>query len=143
MQPKIISFVVTDLKARRLASIKKETFEDLLKAAGIPAKYHCRRTFATGDVLVPSEELAAKLAGDIITFKYFRLQPEYMGRRKIKITVCNVPIQLNEEVLAAYLSNYGDIEDVVKSKSANGTAHRDYIFTMCLDRGGELRPYLI
>ena len=59
-----------------------------------------------------------------------------MGKRKIKITVCNVPIQLNEEVLAAYLSGYGDIEEVVKAKSAksaNGTAHGDYIFTMCLD----------
>ena len=59
-----------------------------------------------------------------------------MGRRKIKITVCNVPIQLNEEVLAAYLCEYGNIEDIVKAKSSNGTAHGDYIFTMCLERGG-------
>ena len=51
VQPKIISFVMTDLKTRRLAGIKKETFEDLLKAAGIPAKYYCRRSFATWDVL--------------------------------------------------------------------------------------------
>ena len=50
--------------------------------------------------------------------------------------MCNVPIQLNEEVLTAYLSGYGNIEEVVKAKSANGTAHGDYIFTMCLDRAG-------
>ena len=50
--------------------------------------------------------------------------------------MCNVPIQLNEQVLAAYLSNYRDIEDIVKAKSTNGTAHGDYIFTMYLDRGG-------
>ena len=50
--------------------------------------------------------------------------------------MCNVPIQLNEEVLAAYLSNYGDIEDIIKAKSTNGTAHGDYIFTMYLDRRG-------
>ena len=56
---------------------------------------------------MPSEEQAAKLAGGNITSKYFRLQPEYMGRRRIKITVCNVPIALNEEVLAAYLIKYG------------------------------------
>ena len=136
VQPKIVSFVVTDIKTRRLAGIKKETFEDLLKAAGISAKYYCRRSFATWDVLLPSEELVTKLARENISSKYFRLQPEYMGRRKIKITVCNVPIQLNEERLAAYLSNYGDIEDVVKSKSANGIVHGDYIFTTCLDRGG-------
>ena len=59
-----------------------------------------------------------------------------MGKRKIKITVCNVPIQLNEEVLAAYLSGYGDIEEIVKAKLVNGTAHGDYIFTMYLDRVG-------
>ena len=39
VQPKIISFVVTDLKTKRLAGIKKDTFEGLLKAADIPAKY--------------------------------------------------------------------------------------------------------
>ena len=85
---------------------------------------------------MPSEEQAAKLAGGNITSKYFWLQPEYMGRRRIKITVCNVPIALNEEVLAAYLIKYGNIEAINKAKSTNGTAHGDYVFTMCLDRGG-------
>ena len=136
VQPKIISYVVTDLKTKRLAGIKKDTFEGLLKAADIPANYYCRRSFATWDVLLPSEDLAAKLAGENVISKYFRLQPEYMGRRKIRITVCNVPIQLNEEVLAAYFVKYGEIEDITKTKSVNGTAHGDYIFTMCLDRGG-------
>ena len=136
VQPKTISFVVTDLKTRRLAGVKKkETFEELLMVAGIPAKYYCRRSFATWDVLLPSEELVSKLAGDNVTSKYFRLQPEYLGRRRIKITVCNVPIQLNEEVLAAFLSTYWDIEEVTKAKSPNGTAHGDYLFTMCLDKG--------
>ena len=136
VKPKTISFVITDLKTRRLAGIRKKTFEELLKAAGIPAKYYCRRSFATWDVLLPSQELAAKLAGESINSKYFRLQPEYMGRRRICITVCNVPIELNEEVLAAFLCKYGDIEDITKAKSSSRTAHGDYIFTMCLDRGG-------
>ena len=91
VKPKTISFVITDLKTRRLAGIRKETFEDLLKAAGIEAKYYCRRSFATWDVLLPSQDLAAKLAGESINSKHFRLQPEYMGRRRIRITVCNVP----------------------------------------------------
>ena len=136
VRPRTISFVVTELKTRRLGGIKKETFEGLLKAAGIPAKYYCRRSFATWDVLLPSQELAAKLAGESINSKYFRLQPEYMGRRRIRITVCNVPIELNEVVLAAFLCKYGDIENISKAKSSSGTAHGDYVFTMCLDRGG-------
>ena len=136
VEPKTISFVVTDLRTRRLAGIKKDVFEELLRAADIPAKYYCQRSFATWDVLLPSEEQAAKLAGGNITSKYFRLQPEYMGRRRIKITVCNVPIALNEEALAAYLIKYGNIEAINKAKSTNGTAHGDYVFTMCLDREG-------
>ena len=128
--------MVTDLKTKRVAGIKKDTFEGLLKAVDIPAKYYCRRSFATWDVLLPSEDFAAKLAGENVISKYFRVQPEYMGRRKIRITVCNVPIQLNEEVLAAYLTKHGEIEDITKAKSVNGTTHGDYIFTMCMDRGG-------
>ena len=50
--------------------------------------------------------------------------------------MCNVPIQLNGEVLAAYLSEYGDIEDITTSKSSSGTAHGDYFVTMCLNRSG-------
>ena len=80
VQPKTISFVITDVRTRRLAGIKKDTFEELLRAADIPAKYYCRRSFATWDVLLPSEEQAAKLAGGNITSKYFRLQPEYMAK---------------------------------------------------------------
>ena len=136
VKPKTISFVITDLKTRRLAGIKKETFEELLKGAGIPAKYYCRRSFATWDVLLSSQELVAKLAGESINSKFFRLQPEYMGRRRIRVTVCNVPIELNEEVLAAYLCKHGEIENIIKAKSSTGTAHGDYVFTMCLDRWG-------
>ena len=80
-----------------------------------------------------SEDLAKKLAGSNISSKFYRLQPEYKGHRKIKVTVCNVPIQLNGDVLAAYLSEYGDIEDITTSKSSSGTAHGDYFVTICLD----------
>ena len=82
VQPKILSFIITDLKTRRLAGIKKETFEELLKTSGIPARYFCRRSFATWDVLLPTEDLAKKLAGSNISPKYYRLQPEYKGHRK-------------------------------------------------------------
>ena len=116
VQPKTISFVVTDQKTRRVGGLGKDTFEEILKAAGIPAKYYCRRSFATWDVLLPSEELAIKLASDNITTKHFRLQPEYLGQRRIKVTMCNVPIQLNGKVLAAYLCEHGEVEDIMKAR---------------------------
>ena len=130
VQPKTIYFIVTDLKTRRLAGIKKDTFEELLKAAGIPAKYFCRSSFDTWNVLLSTEELAAKLPGSNISSKFFRLQPEYKGQGRIRVTVCNVPIQLNGDVLTAY----SGVEDITTSKSFCGTAHGDYLVTMCLDR---------
>ena len=136
VEPKTLSFVVTDIKTKRLAGIKKETFEDLLKTASIPGKYFCRRSFATWDVLLPSEEVAKSLAGGNITTRFFRLQPEYRGKRRIRVTVCNVSMQLSGDVLAAYLSIYGGVEQVTQVTSTRGTAYGDYVFVMCLDRGG-------
>ena len=136
VEPKTLSFVVTDLKTKRLAGLKKETFEDLLKSANIPGKYFCRRSFATWDVLLPSEEVAKKLAGGNITTRFFRLQPEYRGKRRIKVTVCNVSMQLSGDVLAAYLSIYGGVEQVSQIRSTRGTVYGDYVFIMCLARGG-------
>ena len=86
--------------------------------------------------MLPTEELAKKLATNNITTKYFRLQPEYQGKRHIKVTVCNISMQLNGDVLAAYLSTYGDVEEYTLNTSAHGTAYGDYVFTVILDRGG-------
>ena len=143
VQPKTLSLIVTDIRIRRLAGLKNKTFEKLLKAAGIPARYFCRRSFATWDVLLPLQELATKLAGNSsITSKYNRLQPEYMGKIWIKVTVSNVPIQLSGDVLTAFHSDFGDVEDFSTIKSSSGTPHSDYSFTMCLNRGG-FRQYPI
>ena len=136
VEPKTLSFIVTDLRTRRLVGLKKEAFEELLKTAGIPGKYFYRRSFATWDVLLPTEDIAKKLATSNITTKYFRLQPEYRGQRRIKITVCNVSMQLNGDVIAAYLSSYGGVEEYTQITSAHGTAYGDFSFTMVLDRGG-------
>ena len=66
VQPKTLSLIVTDIKTRKLAGLKKEKdkFEELLKVAGIPARYFCRHSFATWDIQLPSQELATKLAGN-------------------------------------------------------------------------------
>ena len=78
-EPKIPSFIVTDLRTRRLAGLKKEVF-------------------AAWDVLLPSDEVAVKLAESIVSTKYFRLKPEYQGRRRIRVTMCNITVQLNGDV---------------------------------------------
>ena len=45
-------------------------------------------------------------------------------------------MQLNGDVLAAYLSAYDGVENFTQITSASGTAYDDYSFTMCWDRGG-------
>ena len=67
LTPRILSLVVSDLKTKRLVGLKKETFEELLRKAGIPCQYFCRKSFVTWDVLLPTEEQAAKLATNNIT----------------------------------------------------------------------------
>ena len=45
-------------------------------------------------------------------------------------------MELNGDVIAAYLSSYGGVEEYTQITSAHGTAYGDFSFTMILDRGG-------
>ena len=42
LEPQILSLAIIDIKSRRLAGLKKDTFEELLHTAGIPAQYFCQ-----------------------------------------------------------------------------------------------------
>ena len=136
LEPRILSLVISDLKTKKLVGLKKETFEEVLRKAGIPCEYFCRKSFATWDVLLPTEEQAAKAAANNINTKHFKLQPEYKGTRRIRVMVCNVPAYITGEVLAAYLSAYGKVEEFNLHRSPAGTAYRDYAFRLCLTRKG-------
>ena len=134
--PRVLSLVVSDLKTKRLVGLTKEVFEELLRKAGIPCQYFCRKSFATWDVLLPTEKQAAKTAESDIITKHFRLQPEYKGTRRLRVTVCNVPAIITGEVLAAYLSAFGHVEEFNLLRSPAGTAYGDYAFRLCLSRDG-------
>ena len=111
---------------------KRRGLKTFLRKAGV----FCRRRYATWDVLLPSRELAAKLASSHITTKFFRLQPEYLETRRIRVTVCNVPAFITREVLVAFLSAFGCLEEINLLRSAAGTAYGDYVFRLCLTREG-------
>ena len=134
--PRVLSLVVSDLKTKRLVGLTKDVFEELLRKAGIPCQYFCRKSFATWDVLLPTEKQAAKTAESDIITKHFRLQPEYKGTRRLRVTVCNVPAIITGEVLAAYLSAFGHVEEFNLLRSPAGTAYGDYAFRLCLSRDG-------
>ena len=63
-------------------------------------------------------------------------QPEYKGTHRLRVTVCNVPAIITGEVLAAYLSAYGHVEEFNLLRSPAGTAYGDYAFRLCLTRDG-------
>ena len=134
--PRVLSLVVSDLKTKRLVGLTKEVFEDLIRKAGIPCQYFSRKSFATWEVLLPTEKQAAKLAESDVITKNFRLQPEYKGTRRLRVTVCNVPAIITGEVLAAYLSAYGHVEESSLLRSSAGAAYGDYAFRLCLTRDG-------
>ena len=76
VEAKTLSLIIIDIKTRRLAGLKKDKFKELLEAAGILARYFCRCSFATWDILLPSQELATKLAGNSsITTKHYCYKP--------------------------------------------------------------------
>ena len=61
---KTLSLLISDLRNRRLAGLKREGFKELIKTTGIPCLYFCRRSFATWDILLPLAEVTEKLAKD-------------------------------------------------------------------------------
>ena len=71
-----------------------------------------------------------------MTTKFFRLQPEYMGTRRIRVTVCNAPANLTGDVMASFLRSNGKVQDVTQLCAATGTAHRDYVLYICLNQEG-------
>ena len=73
------------------------------------------------------EEQTMKLAGKIRTTKFYKLQPKYMGAKQIKVTVCNVPINLPEQMLTSFLSTFGHIEDVLPLQANSSTISSDFI----------------
>ena len=85
---------------------------------------------------MPTKEQTAKISANNISTKFFRLQPEYMGTRRIRVSVCNVPAIITGEVLASFLSSNGRFEEVNLLRSSAGTANGEYMFRLCLTREG-------
>ena len=90
----------------------------------------------TWDVVLPTKEQVSKLAETCIQTISCRLHPEYMGTRRVQITVCNVPVNLPGEVIVSYLSAFGRTEEMTQMRATAGTAQGDHGFQLCLDRGG-------
>lgn len=97
--------------------------EAALKALNIAAKVLACRS----NVGYPAttEEAAKALAGNALTTKSIRLQTEYMGTRKTRITLHGVPMYITEDHLGTYFSSYGLVDGVSAAKGKSGLTTSD------------------
>lgn len=61
---------------------------------------------AMSDILLATEEVK-QLAGSLLISKFLRLQTEYMGTQRTRLTVHGVPADITEDQLGVYFSNLG------------------------------------
>lgn len=71
--------------------------EDALKNLHISPKVLARRTNAAWDILLPTNQQAKNLAESVLNTKALRLQTEYMGTRRTKVTIHGVPVDICED----------------------------------------------
>lgn len=84
---RIISLLTSNIKTRKLIGVSRENMEDALKTLHIIPKVLARKTNALWDILLPTEQQARDLAGSVLNTKTLRLQTEYIGTSRTKITI--------------------------------------------------------
>ena len=105
-----------------------------MKTSRVPCQYFCRRNNVIWDILLSTEEVAAKLASKNIITKIYQLQPEYMDMRRIKVVIHNAPVNLPGDNLAFFLSTYGQVEEIIPLRGGTKMTNGDYAFILCLKR---------
>lgn len=67
--------------------------------------------------MLATEQAAKQLAGSIFATNSVRLQREYMGARKTKVTVHGVSVDISEDRMGAFFARYDQVEDVAVTVS--------------------------
>lgn len=67
--------------------------------------------------------LALALAGSILTAKLVKLQAEYLGTRKTKMTLHGVPLYISDNYLGFFFAKFGEVSSVSSIKSKAGNRH--------------------
>lgn len=77
---------------------------------------------------------AKQLTGTILTTKNLRLQTEYMGTRRTKVSVHEVPVDIKEDRMAAIFDKYGEVEEMLSVFSKAGFSTGDIVLEVSLTR---------
>lgn len=113
-----VSLLATDVKTRKLVGVSRKVMEEEQSAKALRKKSN-----AVYDILMSSKEATEKLSGSIFTIKSMRMQTEYMSTWKIKNYVS---MEITDDRLGGYFSQYGRVEDVTSIPSKAGIVTGDY-----------------
>lgn len=86
------------------------------------------------DVLLQIEDAAILLVDSILTMKRVRLQTEYMGQRKTKVTLHGVPVFISENHLGFFFSKFEEVAEVMAVKSKTDIATGDVKIMLTVTR---------
>lgn len=134
VKKKTVSLLTSDIKSRKLIGVSRETMEEVLKVLQISPKVLARRSNAMWDILLPTEQDAKQIAGNILTTKNLRLQTEYMDTRRTRITVHGVPVDVSTDRMGAYFSKFGSVEEVKAITGKSGIATGDIELQVTITR---------
>lgn len=93
-----------------------------------------KRSNAIRDILLASEEEIKELARSLLISKSVRIQTEYMGTLRTRMTVYAVPVDITENRLGAYFSNFGLVEAVSPIMSKACITTGDFVPQVTMDR---------
>lgn len=119
---KTISLFTMDVKTSKPIGVNRDCMEEALKSLNIEAKVLARRSNAMWDILLATKDSAKALAGNILTTKSVRLQTEYLGTRKTRVTLHGVPLFIMEDHLGFSFLKFGQINDVSAVKKQCGNS---------------------
>lgn len=100
--------------------------EEALKCLKIVPKILCKRSNAMWDILLASEEETKQLSGSILRTKTLRLQTEYMGTRRTRVTLHGVSMDIKEDHVGDFFALYGQVEEVARILSKTDVPTGDF-----------------
>lgn len=108
--------------------------EESLKSLNNAPKFLARKSNAMWVILLASEQEAKQLAESIQMVKSVRLQTEYKGTRKTRITVHCVPVDISEDRMEAFFAKYRQVNEIIAVISKSGIATGDIVIQVTLTR---------
>lgn len=123
VKTKTIYLLTADVGIRKLIGVSRETMEEALKSLKISPKILTRCTNALWDILLATEEETKKLAGSNLATKSVRLQTEYLGMMRTKVTVHGVPVHIIGDRLGAFFFTVWRYGRSLGNNKQNGDCH--------------------